>query len=527
MDHLRNRVVAAVEMEDCGEIRRALAESRDVRDVLDWRSLRAPLLRAKDASLLLETLLESHSDLLRAMAPRGEAKTALQLAVATGLLDYEDLRRRLWPDLRDESPLLSLGARFIVKHENILGAHGFSIDARNDVGECLLFQATGSRDLKEMRFLLTNGASADRETVRNGCTSLHVACYYGNLDMVQLLWDFGATTSRHIVGRPGMTPFLITCQENHISIVKFFLEKNNLFKDDVDRLGRTALYLALERQHFELANYLLDRGANATMACEDGVTPLHLACCSSSGLARRMLDASRARTRTRGYTPLSFCCYFGFYDLVVLFLDDYAVPFTHDLITLACQGGQTNILKLLLDRGALLTEADPHSGFYPIHVACLGNKSADCLQIILEQNPNLRHQRTLIDGYTPLYVAAFHNNHNAASQLLALDKTLVHDADNSGQTPLYPACHNGHVHLLQILINYGADVDTTAASGLRPHQILRLQDPLLIDDFFKKQQEENRSTSRRHLFYSDDKALHDGGHHQTDELRRHTSTTST
>jgi sirohydrochlorin ferrochelatase len=107
--------------------------------------------------------------------------------------------------------------------------------------------------------------------------------------------------------------------------------------------GWTPLHLASRGGHEAVAQLLFDRGADVSAADEDGETPLHFA--SSGGyeaVARLLIDrgADVSAARKDGWTPLH----------------------------LASRGGREAVAQLLIDRGADVSAADKN-GSTPLDIA--------------------------------------------------------------------------------------------------------------------------------------------------------------
>jgi len=74
--------------------------------------------------------------------------------------------------------------------------------------------------------------------------------------------------------------------------------------NEADEYGFTPLHGLAEEEHLDLAQYLIDRGADVNAANADGITPLHLA--GSAEMAALLLEnGARLETRSRSDdTPL-------------------------------------------------------------------------------------------------------------------------------------------------------------------------------------------------------------------------------
>ena len=133
--------------------------------------------------------------------------------------------------------------------------------------------------------LLEAGASADVQRSDNGRAPLHTAAEYGSLEVLRLVLD--------------------ACSDPNV----------------LDLHQRTALHLALERQHSSIVDVLLDDArVDLTLATREGLTPLDMAlqrqggldkavvakCAKKSKMARKRLRSSMvavlAQGRNRTYT---------------------------------------------------------------------------------------------------------------------------------------------------------------------------------------------------------------------------------
>ena len=93
--------------------------------------------------------------------------------------------------------------------------------------------------------------------------------------------------------------------------------------------GATALYVACEFGHLEVATILLAAGAAPDQACEDGSTPLYMACKVGRPDTVRLLLKSGAvadQLDSAGMTPLWVACHQGKTELAELLLDAKADP---------------------------------------------------------------------------------------------------------------------------------------------------------------------------------------------------------
>ena len=105
-----------------------------------------------------------------------------------------------------------------------------------------LIIAVNARNIIECRRLIeTGGANVNGDRDKYGNTALHLASYWGRIDIVRLLLTEGAD---------------ITIAAND---------------------GMTALHLASRNGHLDIVRLLLTEGADITIADSDGMTALHRA----------------------------------------------------------------------------------------------------------------------------------------------------------------------------------------------------------------------------------------------------------
>ena len=154
-------------------------------------------------------------------------------------------------------------------------------------GETALMTAARSGSVSAVEALLARGAAIDtRETVRNQ-TALMWAAAEGHTDVVRALARAGGSVSAR--SKNGFTPLLFAAREGHIQTVGALLDAGarldeSLAVSSVETAGGVerdqkeanldAFLLATGNAHFELASYLLDRGANPNTAPR-GWTALH------------------------------------------------------------------------------------------------------------------------------------------------------------------------------------------------------------------------------------------------------------
>jgi len=228
-----------------------------------------------------------------------------------------------------------------------------------------------------------------------------------------------------------------------------FNEQRNIFKqlkiknpkvginpDDIPQY----LCWAAEKGNIELANRLLEMGANINIKVKDGQTLLHIA------VKRRQLEfikwlldlgAKINAKDNRGNTPLHIACVEGNLQGI-----DYE------------QG-----INLLLERGAILfiknnNRKTPIDLAYGRHYAMLKNKENAIWNKLYKLAQNYKRLLDLVDLLQLLDLLHYPKN------------IYVHD--HQGETLLHRAIETGDIEIIKILIQLGADINALDDHGNTP-----------------------------------------------------------
>jgi len=440
----------------------------------------APPARAADAALA-EAAENADWSRVRALLKKGADANAAQVDGMTALH---------WAAYHDDAEVakLLLAARAKAKAENRYGVTPLSLACTNgnsDLvsalltagadpnttlrgGETVLMTAARTGRVGPVKALLDAGAKVEAKE-RHGQTALMWAAAEGHADVVELLIKSGADPKARL--KSGFTPMLFSVREGRTEAVKAFLkagvDANEALQPEkkgggaAPKTGKSALILAVENGHFELALTLVKAGANPNDQ-RSGFTPLH--------------TLTWVRKPNRGDDP------------------DGAPPPT----------GSGNLdslqfAKLLVKAGAdvnakLEKGAAAKGRINPTGATTflLASKTADLpymkLLVELGADPLLANK----DGSTPLMAAAglgtlapdeeagTEAECLAAVEYLLTLKTDVNIADKNGETAMHGAAYKSLPKMVQLLAAHGAKIEVwnrknkygwtplTIAEGFRP-----------------------------------------------------------
>jgi ankyrin repeat protein len=242
----------------------------------DVAAVRAQLQRTRDANVA-----------------EPDGTTALHWAAQRGNRELAELLLRAGADAKRATrygvtPLSLASQRGSAPVVTVLLAAGADPNTSLPGGETARMTAARAGAVDVMQLLLARGAKANAKDDTAGQTALMWAAAEGHAPAVKALVAGGAEVSARSTG--GWTPLMFAVREGHVTAVQALLDAGASVNDtlmvtrpnrpglpggsNTPVPGSSALVVAVANAHFELAAYLLDKGANPNAAAQ-GWTALH------------------------------------------------------------------------------------------------------------------------------------------------------------------------------------------------------------------------------------------------------------
>ncbi|MCY2986094.1 MAG: ankyrin repeat domain-containing protein [Planctomycetota bacterium] len=319
---------------------------------------------------------------------------------------------------------------------------GADVNRAQPGGETPLITAARNGSAKVLKTLIENGANTDA-TERKGQTALMWAAAQGNGEAVQVLIDSGADLRMEL--KSGFNAMMFAAREGRIDVVRRLLDAgvdvNAIMGKDKNgrgpRPGTSALMLAVESGHFELALYFVSRGADPNDQRSE-YTPLHALSWVRKPASGDGIDGDPP-PRGSGNVP--------------------SLEFVRKMVR---AGANVNAQ---LERGPAGKARLNMKGATPFLLAC---KTADLplLKVLLElgANPN----KTNVDNCPPLLAAAgigttaVGEEPGTESEVLETLELLlglgadVNSIDNNKESAMHGAAYRAHPKVAQYLADRGA-----------------------------------------------------------------------
>jgi ankyrin repeat protein len=339
------------------------------------------------------------------------------------------------------------------KSIKLLLEHGVTIDAKDKKGNTALHYAVqcccdskcGHNEV--INILLSYGANVDIKNNDND-TPEQVAIIYGRGDFGKLI----RTYSRNKLD------IFIAAAEGYVDNLKLFLQHTPSITNNRDKHGYTPLHVAAMAGNADCVRILLDAGADVQARDANGQTPIECTLKSDFGAIASLLINYEGLGKKGKDSETA-----------------------HELLSGAASMGKIHIMQVLLDYGVKANSEDVKQDS-PLFAAVVAGRS-NIVKMLLERGADVN---VVIPGenYTPLHLAvSAQNNALTISEMLLKHGADVNARSSDGSTALHKASLNPRPGVVELLISSGAYVNARNSSGRTP--LSYAQDPKTIKAIYK------------------------------------------
>lgn len=317
---------------------------------------------------------------------------------------------------------------------------GISVDTQGNEGVTALQYAAANGDNDMLQLLLSYGASVDLPN-EYGWTPLMHAAFYGFDSTINILLNHKAKVNSR--NKFGVRPLVIASWNGHFSTVLLLLEMGaivdtQISDDHISECELTSLMASVLQGHDMIVQILLKRGVctNQVVAAT-GITPLMMSACSGQ---KQMVDLLIEHGAQVNATDIC----------------------NRNALDIAMMLGKTEVEEYL--RNKTITKVFMDMKVVVEVLKAIKNDDIIALQKLLKDDPSLCNCH-LDDGATPLMYSAMFGHLHIVQMLIKYGAELDKQDLVNGWTALMQAVFHRKTAVVKCLIDAGANANITAYNG--------------------------------------------------------------
>ncbi|CAG9939809.1 unnamed protein product [Clonostachys rosea f. rosea IK726] len=357
----------------------------------------------------------------------------------------------------------------------VLFQHGAQLEYKEANGKTALHTAALEGFCDVVDLLASLGAEVNTRDGHGNTPLISTSLKLGRADMTQLLLRIGADINAK--NERGNSPLSMTRDTAEpVAVAKVLLDNGAMITADVE--GNTPLHLSGHIGSLELAELLLEHGADVHALNRQNQTPLHCAAeeKDAAKIVRLLVDkgASLTAAARGGETPLGCAIPHQSLDIIQFLLekgsDANAVTKSGSSgLQHAIRSRAIELTELLLQHGADLGTFN-YNGQGALHfVSMVGNTQLMDMFIRYGVPVNSRDSQ----GRTPL-MCALEGATGVNVDILLENGASVNEKDDLLQTALHKAARRGMVKAARTLLENGADANAKDKNNQTPLHIAKI-----------------------------------------------------
>ncbi|KAK5630197.1 hypothetical protein RRF57_005912 [Xylaria bambusicola] len=407
---------------------------------------------------MMRLLLEKGADVEMQDQGTTNWKTPLSIASTKPKKDILDLLLEMGADVNhiaagSHSPLVAAALYGLVDNVKTLLQHGADVNAVVSTPINWAPVNAAYDEAPTLKVLIEGGA--DINHCSNDGTVLYQASRWGHEATVKLLLEYRhdldidkGFPEESNAGEDDMSPLSAACVENHWSIVRLLLEAGANTQHEARR-GNFPLGLCVQHSSEEALRVLLEYFPRIDLRQQDyaGNTALHKITTKTSLIVVKLLVNAGAALDTTNHndcTPLMVAIDVSNVEVSKYLLNKTAT-LSSGLLHRAASRGHTDLIKMIVERGADINEIDSRTGQTPLYTHLTGS------------NPSLPTVRYLVS-------------------------TAKADVNSSKYRPQISYHEDYNRELVHFLVEAGANLNVKDLSGRSPVHVIYFTDHQEYDD---------------------------------------------
>ncbi len=341
----------------------------------------------------------------------------------------------------------------------------------NPKGENALILAAEQGFNEVVNSLLSNDAITDLRR-KDGATAMDLASANGHINVVNSLIEADANINARFLGK---TPLMLAIENNHEQTADLLIEKG-AFVNAIDNEGATALFKASSKGMSGIVSKLCSFCAKVNEPDESGVTPLMAASGSGNVQSVKILldnNADPAAKDKQGASPLFYAIKTPNSEVIGLLLDKGSHINTKNdegltPLMVAADSGSTEAVKILLENGADPGIMKEGSDLTALNLA-MDKGRAEVINLLLAAGSGDGAQQAGLNAYL---ISALVSGENEVVKTLLQKGVDVNKAPESGEfkgkPPILISAELNKPDILAMLIEQGANVEQKGPDGKTP-----------------------------------------------------------
>lgn len=257
-------------------------------------------------------------------------------------------------------------------------------------GKTPLHIATQKRNIIMTRMLLNANCNTVNSQDSKGNTPLIYACYNECSEIVEELLNYGADPN--IYNYIGETPLQIVFNVSNYRIIHLLTQGGANINKQYGNNRETVLHIACKNGQTDFVFYFINNGANVNIQCNNGSTPLYYACFYNRLEIAEILLENGADPYIRTieeFTPLSICLEKRYYDICKLLLKYKTSLITEKydnnwrIIHYAVRNNWLGLVQFLANMKEIDLEEKTQDNMTPVKIAKINNHKE--IQMFLER----------------------------------------------------------------------------------------------------------------------------------------------